>query len=300
MTRNALREPAFLVAVGLLSAGAVGLFFAIEAAHIYLTKKPIYPRSGLKLNALPTETAGWIRVGTDHVESAEIVDELGTTNYLTRTYMEKNPSDQRAPRTVQLHIAYYTGMIDTVPHVPDRCFVGAGLRPGGLDERVPITLDDSTWLERRDVRDDWKGLVFTMRPSSEYGITGGARVTLPRNPDKITMRAMNFIDDRTGQTLYAGYFFIANGGTVARAEGVRLLAFDLSDDYAYYMKVQFTSQSVTSGEDFGELASSLFNDLIGDIMFCIPDWVEVDLGLWPTNKPQHAASAGEDDPGPNR
>ena len=299
MTPSALREPAFLVAVGLLSAGAVGLFFGIEAAHVYLTKKPIYPRSGLKLNALPTETAGWIRVGTDYVESAEIVDELGTTNYLTRMYMEKNPPDRRAPRTVQLHIAYYTGMIDTVPHVPDRCFIAGGLRPGGLDERVPLTLDDSTWLQRQDVRDDWKGRVFTMRPSSDYGITGGARVTLPRNPGRITMRAMNFVDDRTGQTLYAGYFFIANGGTVPRAEGVRLLAFELSDDYAYYTKVQFTSQSVTSVEDFAELASSLFNDLIGDIMFCIPDWVEVDQGLWPTNN-THGAQGSEDDPGPNR
>ena len=81
---------------------------------------------------------------------------------------------------------------------------------------------------------------------------------------------------------------------------VRLLQFDLSDDYASYMKVQFTSQAVTAVEDVGQLASSLFHDLIGDIMFCIPDWVEVDLGLWPANKPQHAASAGEDDPGPNR
>lgn len=286
MGMKALREPAFLVASLVLTSGAIGLYFAIESAQVYLTKLPIHARSGLKVMSLPIETAHWIRVGTDQIESAEIIDELDTSEYLTRTYVEKDAADGGTRRQVQLHVAYYTGMIDTVPHVPDRCFIGGGFREGGHTASIPITLDDSTWKLNDDVRESWKGQVFTMKASTEYGETGGERFTLPRNPHDIRMRAMDFIDDRSGRTLYAGYFFIANGGTVERAEGVRMLAFDLSDDYAYYLKVQVTSQTVESLDELSEVASSLINDLIGDIMYCLPDWVEVDQGLWPENNPR--------------
>jgi len=286
MDMRALRDPAFLVASMVLTSGAVGFYFAIESAHVYLTKLEIHARSGLKVMSLPIETANWIRVGTDQIESAEIVDELDTQEYLTRTYVEKTGKDGNIPRRVQLHIAYYTGMIDTVPHVPDRCFIGGGYSEGGHSASIPITLDDSTWKLTEDVRESWRGQVFTMKASTEYGETGGKRITLPRNPHDISMRAMDFVDDRRGQTLYAGYFFIANGGTVERAEGVRMLAFDLSDDYAYYLKVQVTSQTVESLDELGEVASSLINDLIGDIMYCLPDWVEVDQGLWPLDNPR--------------
>jgi Protein of unknown function (DUF3485) len=294
MGAKAIREPAFLVALLVLTSGAVGLYFAIESANVYLTKLEIHARSGLTVMSLPTETAHWVRIGTDQIESAEVVEELGTEEYLTRTYIEKEGVDGKPPRLVQLHIAYYTGMIDTVPHVPDRCFVGSGLREGGEEAFVPIALDDSTWMPIGDVRDSWAGQVYSMKASNEYGQTGGARVTLPRKPYDIKMRTMNFIDDQSSKTLYAGYFFIANGGTVARAEGVRMMAFDLSDDYAYYLKVQVNSQSVHSAEELGEVASSLLNDLIGDIMFCLPDWVEVDQGLWPLDNPRRKDGADPD------
>ena len=138
-----------------------------------------------------------------------------------------------------------------------------------------------------------------MKASNDWGETGGARVTLPRKPHDIKMRAMNFIDSERKQEIYAGYFFIANGGTVARAEGVRMLAFDLSDDYAYYLKVQFTSSQVDSMEELGALASSLLDDLMGDILYCLPDWVDVDRGDWPLDNPRReggtATSATETD-----
>jgi len=70
-----------------------------------------------------------------------------------------------------------------------------------------------------------------------------------------------------------------------------MLAFDLSDDYAYYLKVQVTSQAVHSAEELGEVSSSLLNDLIGDIMYCLPDWVEVDRGLWPLDNPRRKSGA---------
>ena len=84
-----------------------------------------------------------------------------------------------------------------------------------------------------------------------------------------------------GAELYAGYFFIANGGVAASAEDVRLLAFDLGNDYAFYLKVQFNSQGVSSHEEFAELSAELLNDVLADLMLCVPDWVEVQAGRYP-------------------
>jgi hypothetical protein len=86
----------------------------------------------------------------------------------------------------------------------------------------------------------------------------------------------------------AGYFFIANGSAVAGADGVRLLAFDLKNDYAYYMKVQFTSMQAESPEELAEVASSLLDDLLGEMMLCVPDWIDVLAGRWPEDNPRRA------------
>jgi hypothetical protein len=101
---------------------------------------------------------------------------------------------------------------------------------------------------------------------------------------------MKFIAN--GKDLYAGYFFVANGGCVARAEDVRLLAFDLRSTYAYYVKVQVTSQDVSSQEELAQAAASLLDELFGDLMLCTPDWVEVEAGRYP---PPEVGDAGTKD-----
>jgi hypothetical protein len=287
VNQSVLKNPAFLAALGVMASAAIGMSTAIHAMRIHLSKKPIYPASGLTLSALPSETENWRRQGPDRIESAEVVEQLGTRNYVSRLYVEKDPPQGSPPRVIDFHAAYYTGMIDTVPHVPDRCFIGGGMRFGGSAPRtIPLELDDSSWMPVQDVPEQWAGRVFTVRPSSRYGLTRGTRVTLPRDPHDIRMRVMEFVDDRTGQRIFAGYFFIANGGAVPRAEGVRRLAFNLTDDYAYYLKVQFVSYDARSPEELADKASDLLSDIIGDLMYLVPDWVQVEKGLWPEDNPR--------------
>ena len=61
--------------------------------------------------------------GDDVVLDTAQVEELGTDRYLNRTYARDGHPDNG---WIALHIAYYTGMIDAVPHIPDRCYEGAG------------------------------------------------------------------------------------------------------------------------------------------------------------------------------
>lgn len=62
---------------------------------------------------------------------------------------------------------------------------------------------------------------------------------------------------------------------------MRLLAFDLRSVYAYYLKIQVTSTSVSSGEELVARAGSLLSELMPEIMRCVPDWVEVEAGRYP-------------------
>lgn len=293
---RALRSPALVVAIAVLGTTAAGMGAAVSYFRLYLRKLPIYAPGGRTLAAIPTETEHWIRVGQDQIEPPDVVKMLGTENYITRRYMLKSTVGQPIPTVLQLHAAYYTGTIDTVPHVPERCFVGGGMEIGSWAAVLPLRLDRTNWLLDRDVEEDpslasLHGRVYTTKLSNEYGDSGGARVRLPIDPASIQMRITGFLIPG-GREVFSGYFFIANGETTPSAAGVRLLAFRLDDDYAYYLKVQFTSDTAESAERLAEDAALLMNDLLGEIMRCAPDWIEVERGVYPENNPRANRAGG--------
>ncbi|MBX3366520.1 MAG: exosortase-associated EpsI family protein [Phycisphaeraceae bacterium] len=293
MAKNPFLMPQFIAAVALLGLSSIGISAGIRAYGIYLSKLPIEAPDGRTLNSLPPETANWIKLGNDRIESADIVATLGTDNYLSRTYIEKNPADPTRPRVVELHLAYYTGMIDTVPHVPDRCFIGGGMTQGTNAQVLPLRMDRSRWFQDPDVPEEMRGTIWRARLADDSKFTSrpGQSVRLPREPDAMRMRIMGF-DIPGGPRIYAGYFFIANGGHVPTAQDVRLLAFNLTDDYAYYMKVQCTSSTASSAEDLAAMSSELLSELIGEIMLCVPDWVDVQTGRYPADNPKRNQAAG--------
>jgi hypothetical protein len=101
------------------------------------------------------------------------------------------------------------------------------------------------------------------------------RINLPRNADKLAIRVNAYSEPKSGQKLYAGYFFIANGGHCADANDVRLLAFRLQDTYAYYLKVQISTPSVENEREYAEASRKLLNELLPELMLCAPDWEEL-------------------------
>jgi len=291
-TRSPLLRPAFLVAIGVLVTSAMGMTAGIRAFDIYLAKLPVYAPEGRTLGSIPTETPNWIKVGNDRIESADVVATLGTDNYLSRTYVERNPKDPKKPRVVELHLAYYTGMIDTVPHVPDRCFIGGGMSQGTDPVYPALNLDRTRWFQDPDVDASETGRIWRVRLADDRNLTSrpGQSVRLPRDAESLRMRVMGF-DMPGGGRVFAGYFFIANGGHTDNARNVRALAFNLTDDYAYYLKVQFTADT-ESADALAEASSELLSELIGEIMLCVPDWVEVQSGRYPPDNPRRAAAIG--------
>lgn len=273
---------AALVAAGVLAASALALGAITAALNIRLTKLPIYAPDDLQFHSLPSrlppEHPHWKQATPDEVMSSEAVDELGTGNYITRWYVRVGKDSDGPPLVVQLHCAYYTGMIDTVPHVPERCMVGGGMSFGGKTVMVDVPLDMSRYSADPDVQDEGGATLWTARSGITYN-----RVRLPGGIEHLMLRVTPFTNQDGSQKLHAGYFFIANGRVYASADDVRLKAFELDEDYAYYAKIQFMSLGVASPEELALVASDMLAELFPEIMRRLPDWTEVRAGRYPTD-----------------
>ena len=283
-----VRRPSFYVPLVVMLASAVALQAAVTTLGIHLKKLKIVAPGNRQVSSIPTETASWQRIGRDDQYSEEYVDELGTPNYLSRHYVQKKPAKGKPPLRVNLHMAYYTGQVDTIPHVQERCLVAAGFNLVDTFNSVPIPLDTTSWTSVAGATPSQ--VEWFARPDARYSEGEVAPVHMPRNPQNLAMRVSVF-EGKGGVRQTGGYFFIANGGHCASAEDVRTLAFKLEDDYAFYLKVQISTDQALSAQEFSALASSLLDELLPDIMRCVPDWSEVEAGRYPPDNPRSAKSA---------
>lgn len=288
---RSLRRPAFVLTSTLLIAAAVGLQAVVSMGGFLLTKKAVQPdtregQGGILIQGLPVKTLSWERQGADAVSTKEALEELGTTNQVSRWYVLRHVPEGQKPIAIELHAAYYTGMIDTVPHVPERCMVGAGweLKRTWSDVRVPLKME--RWRPKKDAPGELSGKVMEAPILNYVGATV-RWIPMPIGADDLHIRVSEF-GGPGGQTLFSGYFFIANGGLSTTAEGVRQLAFNLTDDYAYYMKVQFNSARASSPEELAAQAGMLLDELLPDLMRCVPDWTRVVSGEYPSDNPRRA------------
>jgi hypothetical protein len=244
---------------------------------IYLRKKPLDIRESL--DSITARLGDWSQDGEDQRYSAELIEELGTQFYLSRNY-------KRRDDVLNVHVAYYTGIIDDVPHVPERCWTANNKnweRVTGHDGITPIEVEidgaspsevpaNHATGERYDsipIIDPVTGVVNQMYlPVGDYQITVVEFMPEPTDP-------------KTRQI--GGYFFVANGRISASARGVKNLAFDPREEYAYYCKVQFSYKGriTDPGLDtlvprFLEIVEDVLPELVPELVQCLPDWVEVE------------------------
>ncbi len=270
--------------VGFFAIGALGFAPAQHWLGVYLQKEPVPLRR--RLNELPMKVGRWQAIGSDEIVSPEIMREFGTDQYVTRNFALDGLTSNGI---LQLHVSYYTGGIDAVPHIPDRCYVGGGLTKSATSTSVPLNIDESLWWPDPafDPEDPMAGsrpylMAQTADPSRQV-------VRMPRDAaDGLRLNTAEYWDPREpAHTMAAGYLFIANGGVASSSSGVRLLAYDRSSRFAYYCKVQFTFQHPTRAIDrteLGVIASEFLNVMLPDLMSCLPDWWEVEHGLWPNEE----------------
>jgi hypothetical protein len=262
---------AFFVACIVLLGSSVGFNWAVHALNVYLRKLPVAMRG--TFDTIPRVMGRWEAVGDDRIFDEAMIEELGTNKYLDRDYALDG---DRRQAYVNLHLAYYTGMIDAVPHVPDRCFEAAGLNLKTLPQNLDLSIDQTSWLPDAGfvnlatgepyrtvaVVNSFTGLPSTVRmPVGEFKL----RTTEFESP-----RQPNF-------RVYGGYFFVANGRVTPSPGDVKAMAFKPSEKYAYYCKVQFTfGGAQATPEQFVTLVEDFLKDFLPELMLRLPDWAQVE------------------------
>ncbi len=256
----------------LILAGGRGAFDVIQRMMgAYLHKDSVSLRQDF--SRISREIGDWRAKEADQIFDEAVVETLGTPSYLYRTYTRP----ESIPGRIDVHVAYYTGMIDPVPHVPDRCFVAAGLNAKTLPENLPTPLIESEWREYDDRVNLATGQPYRYI-TTRHSFTGEQMdVTMPIGT--LRLRTTLFEDTRRPQyRIFAGYFFLANGRTTPTPDRVRLMAFDLSERFAYYCKVQLTvvAPSTYQQGQFVNLVAEFLDDFLPELMRCLPDWSEVE------------------------
>lgn len=268
---------AFLIACITLVGTGLGFRMAVGHLNYYLSKERVDLREHFA--TIPRALGAWRALGPDAQLDSATLESLGTDFYLDRTYTD-------GENVVMFHLAYYTGIIDAIPHVPDRCMVAGGFRPITHAQNLPLHLDKSRWREDPQAvnrKSDLPYPTFTFA----HRITGRPlTVRMPLGEFRVRTTAFH-MPAKPDEVVYAGFFFIANGHTTPDPVGVRMLAFDKTDKYAYYCKIMFTMAGDTTmnEERFVDAVSSLLDEVLPEIMRCLPDWAEVEAE-------QVAAAAG--------
>jgi hypothetical protein len=262
---------AFFVVCASLAISALGYRALIHAFNVYVQKQPVPLRENLR--TIPGQLGAWAQFGDDQQLSAEMVESLGTDIFLTRAYVRNQDPSQGMAR---VHLAYYTGMIDTVPHVPSRCYEAAGLPQVTQPRAIELPLSQREWETDEQVNlasGDHYRYTFRNRPITR-DVT---KVFLPVG-DFEFMTTEFMIPDAPNRRMLAGYFFIANGRSTPYASGVKALAFSLRERYAYYCKVEmsmvFDANDESRWAEFASRSADLLDELLPEIMLRLPSWPE--------------------------
>jgi Protein of unknown function (DUF3485) len=266
--------PAYVALLATLAAGGLGLRAAMRSLDVYLRKEPVPLRADL--GSIPTALGRWQKLGDDQLMDAAMVESLGTDKYLTRTYALDGDASKGV---MTLHLAYYTGMIDTVPHIPERCWGAGGLVQVGEPTKLALDLPGTRSIPDAGPRNAATGEPYPVAEVTDPVTRVTDRVALPLGEPAMTLTTFQ---DRKASRIeqLGGYFFIANGRCTPTTFGVRGLAFNMSDRYAYYCKVQLSARypvgDTPSSVAFKAQAEDFLTQLLPHLMRRLPDWPAVE------------------------
>jgi hypothetical protein len=148
---------------------------------------------------------------------------------------------QRTVGVVNMGLTYYTGLVDTVAHIPDRCYIADGYEPSSYD-----------------------------KPTWDLTTPGSSK------PALVDVRFISF-EDQTGRNAEpkcVAYVFHVDGYYESDPLAVRARLQSLTQRYGYYAKVEL----MTLGDDTQVASDTMRSFLTAarpEIEACLPDWQKV-------------------------
>jgi hypothetical protein len=261
--KSVLTRPAFVIAAVVLLVAAVSLNAAVEFMQLHFRKERVELRKPLA--ELPRRLGPWVQVSTDAPIDHEVEQVLQTNQYIFRDYVDtrrvpqdvlaafdnKTISEQRGlaaalqakdpAAVINVAVTYYTGMVDTVSHIPDRCYIADGYEPTNYETPK------------------WSALQHKTPDSDNYA------------------RFINFEDrtpSRKAVTKNVAYFFHSNGDYVGDPLGVRTRLQNLLEEHGYYAKVELMMLS-NDRQTCAQVMNDFLTNALPELEHCLPDWAAV-------------------------
>jgi len=191
--RSAYLQPAFVICVAVLAVAGAGMSMARKQLGLYLKKEPLPLKK--PLDSLDQARLAPYRVAARQtIANPEILESLGTEDYIQWVLEDPCEPQDSAVRNVLLFITYYK-LPDRVPHVPEECYTGGGyqrlatngvtfeLGPAGQNRSIP----GRYLLFGATGGDIWRAgrqfpVLYLFRVNGEYaGSRDDARIALNRN-----------------------------------------------------------------------------------------------------------------------
>jgi hypothetical protein len=213
-------QPAFLICVAVLATAAGGMSLMKSYFKLWLEKEPIALKKSLD-NLDESRLGPFVVKQEKKIQSNDIVDSLGTSDYIQWVLTDKEAKPDDPAGTFMLFITYY-GKADSVPHVPEECYTGGGYRQIRSD---PITFEVDRSVGDRTVPAQIPGryVVFARTGSDPWAL---------------------------GSSFPVLYLFSVNGQyTNTRTEARLILGANLRGKHSYFSKIEMVFNQTRSQPD---------------------------------------------------
>jgi hypothetical protein len=255
--RAAFSHKPFVVAVIIMATAAFGIGAATGLLKLSFRKQPVALTKALE--EIPSKCGPWVQISTDARLESDMEHTLGTEKYVFRYYVDSRIVDKdkiaeilakpeaekqqalgeigrMTPRAVvNFAVTYYTGMVDTVAHVPDRCYIADGYTPSAYEDKK-WKLAGGRELEVRFI---------TFEDATGFGLSN--RVT--KN---------------------VAYFFQVNGKMESSPLAVRAMLQDLTKADVYYAKVELMMTRMGSRDESGRVMADFLSYVLPEVQRCLP------------------------------
>jgi len=203
-------QPAFLICAAVLLITASAMPSVVKQLGIRLKKEPL----PLKNPFSRLDNPGLIPykvVAKQEIDNTDVLETLGTEDYIQWNLEDTSvPADSKT-RFCTLFITYY-GMPDKVPHVPEECYIGGGLRQVS-SEAAALTIRPGPRGSAEERQVNARYVVFAVTSSDIWG----SETTFP-----------------------IFYTFSVNGEYAGRRIDVRnIMNKNLLGKYSYFSKVEW-------------------------------------------------------------
>ncbi|MBN1361609.1 MAG: hypothetical protein JW993_13505 [Sedimentisphaerales bacterium] len=123
-TNSTFLQPAFVICVAVLTMAVASMSIATRTLGVYLEKEPLPLQKSFDLLD-ESALAPYRVVSKQTIDNTEVIESLGTTDYIQWVLEDPNEPEASPVRRMLLFVTYYPTP-DRVPHVPEECYTGSG------------------------------------------------------------------------------------------------------------------------------------------------------------------------------